>query len=714
MSMPEFNEGMIEGEQGKGVEPFLRSALEQHETDAGVQTLPELLGMMELYGQPADREYGLKQGGWAKTGEEMSKELGSYVKGEGQLSNQTQIAVLEAVGVMAEKAGQLRRSPAYPEWNRQRKEAMATLTKRWGVEHGYAMSGQEYVPVSQLLGWSKPEQRLVKSGQTESVDLGQVWKDIKIETARKLTDSLANVKGIIDFAIKHPREVAVNVALTATLAACGVANGEGRPTVEIPNGGGETPAAVVSSTMTATAESNGQTITFQEQGFEVGEGMTLTSGMLDLAKMEQMYPDGVEALRTLGKVPEAMNFGQVIVQDANGEDIEYSLAMDPATGEAMVGWIAGAGNEWRTPEAGEAVVDGTWNWVKVSITKGSDGSELVSAFGGRMVLFEVGADGTWKVGLPIIDALTGEQIVLDQVLPGGGGGGLFAPKEFFAETLPGEPTEAPTQETVEVNKLQPETVGCLHPEDIETWCAGLEPKDPHGLWQDGIDALVDGPANADYWASTLGKTNPTHEEIITWLADHDYFLPSASPDGTEWVWVVGNPGYPEFKTNEVVTEAGGVSLKNIWTVVISPDNWSQIKDWWRAQIDAQRNSPPIKTGGDTVYSPTSVYGWLAVKNGEKGLVEMVFVGGSSYIPDNARQKGYDKVMMGGEGANNAAVFTAMWESFMRASREFAEKDLDLGSPDDKTPSMSIVGAYKGEANYPTDPSKMEEEEIWFE
>jgi hypothetical protein len=263
-------------------------------------------------------------------------------------------------------------------------------------------------------------------------------------------------------------------------------------------------------------------------------------------------------------------------------------------------------------------------------------------------------------------------------------------------------------------ELQPQTVGCLHPENIETWCAGLEPKDPHGLWQNAIDALLDGPANADYWANTLGKTNPTHEEKLTWLAEHDYYLPASSPNGTEWVWIVGSPGYPTFKTNKVVTEAGGVSLANIRTVVISPEHWSEIKDWWRAQIDKQISSKPIETGGSVIYSPLEVYGWLAVTNEETGLVEMVFVGGSSYFSDNVLNKGYDKVMIGGKGANNAAVFTAMWETFMRASREFSEEDLDLRSPDNKTPSMSLVGAYKGEVNYPTDPSDLDEEENWFE
>lgn len=263
-------------------------------------------------------------------------------------------------------------------------------------------------------------------------------------------------------------------------------------------------------------------------------------------------------------------------------------------------------------------------------------------------------------------------------------------------------------------EIRPQTVGCLHPENIETWCAGLEPKDPHGLWQNGIDALVDGPANADYWANTLGKTNPTHEEKLTWLAENDYYLPAASPDGTEWVWIVGSPAYPTFKTNKVVTEAGGVSLANIRTVVISPDNWSQIKEWWRAQIEKQISSKPIETGGTVIFSPIEVYGWLAVTSEETGLVEMVFVGGSSYIHETIKQKGYDKVVIGGKGANNKAVFSAMWKSFMQASMEFTENDLDPRSPDKKIPDMSIVGAYTGYSDYPTNPNDLKEADILFE
>jgi hypothetical protein len=265
-----------------------------------------------------------------------------------------------------------------------------------------------------------------------------------------------------------------------------------------------------------------------------------------------------------------------------------------------------------------------------------------------------------------------------------------------------------------VVEIQPQTVGCLHPENVETWCAGLEPKDPHGLWQNAIDALVDGPANADYWANTLGKTNPTHEEKLTWLAEHDYYLPASSPNGTEWVWIVGSPGYPTFKTNKVVTEAGGVSLANIRTIVISPEHWSEIKDWWRAQIDAQRSSPPITTSGATVYSPVEVSGWLAVENEETGLVEMVFVGGSSYIPDASKKLGYDEVLIGGERANEEAIFSAMWEAFMRASLTFTKDDLDFRSSNRKTPNMSIVSVMAGNAKFALDPRRMEEEEIWFE
>ncbi|MFZ5856305.1 MAG: hypothetical protein ACOYZ6_05700 [Chloroflexota bacterium] len=279
-------------------------------------------------------------------------------------------------------------------------------------------------------------------------------------------------------------------------------------------------------------------------------------------------------------------------------------------------------------------------------------------------------------------------------------------------TITSEVTVTSTPESV--LELRPQTVTCLHPEDVEAWCLGLEPKDPHGLWQRVIDALADGPANADYWADTLGKSNPTRVEIQTWLAEHDYFLPAASPKGVEFVWIVGNPGYPEFKTNKVITDAGGVSLANIRTVVISPDNWSEIKDWWRAQIDKQISSKPIVTSGKTAYSPAEVYGWIAVNNDETGLVELVFVGGSSYIPDPSRKLGFDRVMIGGEGADNTAVITAMLETLLRASTQFTEKDLDLRSPDDLTPDMSIISVIAGTARFPTDPRKINGEEIWFE
>jgi hypothetical protein len=43
-------------------------------------------------------------------------------------------------------------------------------------------------------------------------------------------------------------------------------------------------------------------------------------------------------------------------------------------------------------------------------------------------------------------------------------------------TATSAPSSTPEARTVE---LHPQTVGCLHPENIETWCAGLEPKDPH-------------------------------------------------------------------------------------------------------------------------------------------------------------------------------------------------------------------------------------------
>ncbi len=296
-----------------------------------------------------------------------------------------------------------------------------------------------------------------------------------------------------------------------------------------------------------------------------------------------------------------------------------------------------------------------------------------------------------------------------------------------ATTLTSEPTGALIATWVaapEATATTPESLTCLHPEDIATWCANLEAKDPHAMWEMAIDAFVDGPANADYWAETLGKANPTHAEKLNWLknsthTDADgnevgYWLPAQSPDGTDFLWIVDQSGgYAGLKANKVVQEADGVSLQDIPMVVITPENWSAIKGWWRTQIDAQRTSTPISDG--TIYSPPETYGWLAVKDEKTGLLEMVFVGGSAYIPDYSIEHKYDKKLIGGNGANAASILAAMWNTLMRATNELTPQDLNLNDPNATNPNMVILAGEFNGAEYPSDPDNfVGESEIFVE
>ncbi len=265
-----------------------------------------------------------------------------------------------------------------------------------------------------------------------------------------------------------------------------------------------------------------------------------------------------------------------------------------------------------------------------------------------------------------------------------------------------------------------ESLTCYKPEDVATWCANLEAKDPHAMWQMAINAMIDGPANADYWAETLGKANPTHAEKLNWLKNSThtdangneagYWLPAQSPDGTDFLWLSANNGqakYAEFNINKGVQSAGGVSVKDIGMVVLTPDafnaNKGGIKDWWRAVIDANRGSYPIFGGVKSIYTPQEVYGLVVVEG------KLVFVGGSPNLGEPLPK--YKPRMIVGSGENAIRVFGAMFDTFLRAMTQFTESDLNLNNPDGINPPMSIALTADSNDAYPTDPVDLKEEEM---
>jgi hypothetical protein len=277
-------------------------------------------------------------------------------------------------------------------------------------------------------------------------------------------------------------------------------------------------------------------------------------------------------------------------------------------------------------------------------------------------------------------------------------------------TLEPSPTATPPAPTEGAGsvELQPQTVGCLHPEDVETWCAGLEPKDPHGLWQMAIDALVDGPANAEYWANTLGKTAPTHEEKLAWLTTNDYFLPAVSPNGTDFLVLSSANGgkYGEFRVNKPLKMAGGASIIDIPYVVLSPDTFQSnaggIKDWYLKMINSHRGSNLI--GSNNIYSPGEALG--IVFDGEK----FVFVGGSGRIPDNA-DPGKIKLTIGGNGVEPTNIFSSLYRGYWFAVTTYTADDLNLKNSSGIHPEMGIVTPISRDVM--ENPAMMSEEDAIF-
>lgn len=227
--IPELGRAELEKGVG-GLHPFLaRTMSELYTTESDIFTLPDLLRMSKvLYGESEERKYGLRRPGWAVTASELADRLDGFARGEKKLSEDTQIAVLEAIGVMTARAGQMRRSPGFGAWNDQREKAMVELTHVWGKGHGYSIQGESYAPVESLLGWVQKKSRAVESVQdTNHVDWSELANGFATDVKSRVIEFMGGLGDVIDFVRTHPRLALSQGVMVLILAAC---RASGRPT----------------------------------------------------------------------------------------------------------------------------------------------------------------------------------------------------------------------------------------------------------------------------------------------------------------------------------------------------------------------------------------------------------------------------------------------------------------------------------------------------
>lgn len=210
-------------------------------------------------------------------------------------------------------------------------------------------------------------------------------------------------------------------SLAFLAAACGTSPVNSFATPEI------TPAAPP----TPTLVSPGENMTFHTDIDINSSGLSLVSRNLGVPALDVAYPGAMQRLRALNFDPNKMSFVQFTVADGGGGDEEYLVAVDPTTDKVLIPWeIDDRG--WGTPDQLESPEGNRYEWSEADVTITEDGGFEISALNGRYsVIQKKVEDGeiVWSVGLPLLDKNTGKNVVVDEVL--GGGGMLFAPAAFL-------------------------------------------------------------------------------------------------------------------------------------------------------------------------------------------------------------------------------------------------------------------------------------------